>query len=314
MKNDLGFDNVQTNRPEYLNHIVFASLTENIDFYRTLSDTVMTFPTMGTRAIINIDTYVYSSIAGTLESINIILKNGRIGDAFALLRKYHDSTILNVYTNLYLEDNRDASRFIVEEINDWIKGTKKLPDDQFRTMSKYIENSDKLKPLTDIIFNVKSYRETRKRCNDHTHYNYLSNLLINDNEIRLDYRMELLNTFEQDLKNLFIHHLSYIFFLNDHYMGSSDYIDALEMGNEPEEGSQYWVAPFIQKVFSDVIESNRPDLGKLIINNSNAHISSRGIPIVLSKETRHAFRNRRKRDRKKALHFHESTAVTYLDR
>lgn len=273
MKNEFGFDSVETNCPEYSKHVVFASLTENIGFYRNLSDTVMMFPTMGTRAIINIDTYVYSSIAGTLESINIILKNGRIGDAFALLRKYHDSTILNVYTNLYLEDNLHASKFIVEEINDWIKGTKRLPEDQFRTMFKYIENSDKLKPMTDLIFKDKNYIETRKRCNDHTHYNYFSNILINDNEIRLTYRTKLLDTFEQDLKNLFILHLAYIFFLNGHYMGSSDYIDALEMGVKPEEGSQYWVASFIQKVFSDVIVKNRPDLGRLIIDNSNMRLN-----------------------------------------
>ncbi len=39
---------------------------------------------------------------------------------------------------------------------------------------------------------------------------------------------------------------------------------------------------------------------RLAINNSNAQIPSLGIPIVLSKETQRAFRNRRKRDRKKA--------------
>src|SRR3546814_20452142 len=68
-------------------------------------------------------------------------------------------------------------------------------------------------------------------------------------------------------------HLGYIFFLNDRYLMSSDYLDALECGMQPEDGSQYWVAPFIQAVFDKVITPRRPDVTAVIKTNSAMQIS-----------------------------------------
>ena len=70
---------------------------------------------MGTKAILNIDTYIFSSIQGTVDSIKTILTNGRINDSYALLRKYYDSTIINIYSSLYLQDNHSLENFIVEK-------------------------------------------------------------------------------------------------------------------------------------------------------------------------------------------------------
>jgi hypothetical protein len=89
---------------EYKDHRVFSELERYGEFYDRLSMSVMSFVTTGTNAFLNIDTYAYSSVQGTLESIKATLSNGRINDAFALLRKYHDSAVINVYTNLYLKD------------------------------------------------------------------------------------------------------------------------------------------------------------------------------------------------------------------
>ena len=55
---------------EYLEHTVFGQLTEYADFYRSLSDSTMSWISQGTNSDINIDTYVFSSMQGTLESIN----------------------------------------------------------------------------------------------------------------------------------------------------------------------------------------------------------------------------------------------------
>lgn len=85
-----------------------------MEFYRQLATSVFSFATMGTKAIYNIDTYVYSSMQGTLESMRAILLAGRINDAYALLRKYHDSAVINVYSNLYLHNNFSIEKFIVE--------------------------------------------------------------------------------------------------------------------------------------------------------------------------------------------------------
>jgi hypothetical protein len=103
---------MMVNDEEYKNHHVFSELEGYFDFYKSLSWSVFSFCLTGTDAICNIDSYVYSSIKGTLESILKILNNGRINDAYALLRKYYDSAIINVYSNLYLKDHFSIENFV----------------------------------------------------------------------------------------------------------------------------------------------------------------------------------------------------------
>ncbi|TCV77487.1 MULTISPECIES: hypothetical protein [Methylomonas] len=84
--------------------------------------------------------------------------------------------------------------------------------------------------------------------------------MLNDNEVYIKSRDWWIEQFSEDVKDLFVLHLGYMFFLNDHYMMSSDYIDAFDCGIQPEDGSQYWVAPFIQDIFNEIITPKRPDI------------------------------------------------------
>lgn len=243
---------------EYKEHKVFNQLIMYSNFYKELSFHIMGCLSTGLQSIINIDTYVYSSIQGTLDSISDILIKGRINDSYALLRKYYDSTFINIYTSLYLLDNFGIDNFIVEEIDNWRKGSNKLPE--YRVMSKYIRESTKLVSINNLLYKDDTFKSIRKRCNDHTHYNYYQYLILNDNQIYLQNRLTLLDIYSKDLENIFIQHLSYIFYLNDHYMMSSDYVDSLDIGLIPEEGSQYLVAPFIQEIFDKVFKTMRMDI------------------------------------------------------
>lgn len=252
---------------KYLEHSVFGQLTEYADFYGSLSDSIMSWISQGTNSAINIDTYVFSSTQGTLESIHDILLKGRINDAYALLRKYYDVTIINLYSNLYLSDNFSFDNFIVEKINNWVKGKEKIPS--FKKMSEYIIKSNKVSEITQLIysngsFNGSTFEYLRQRCNDHTHYLYYHNLLSNDNGVYLQNRLAMLDSFSNDLKDIFILHISYLFYQNDHYMMSSDHLESLECGLIPGEDSQYWVASFIQNIFDRVIKANRPDIAETI--------------------------------------------------
>lgn len=227
---------------------------------------VLTFLTLGTKALCNIDTYVYSSMQGTLESMRTIMIAGRINDAYALLRKYHDSAVINVYSNLYLHNNFSIENFIVEKINNWLQGNEKLPE--YRVMSQYIRASEVLKPINDVLSADDRYKILRDRCNDHTHYNFYRHAMLNDNEIYIKDRGFWLDQYSVDVRDIFILHLGYIFFLNDHYMRSSDYMDALDCGMQPEDGSEYWVAPYIQETFDEVITPRRPDMTAAIKTRS----------------------------------------------
>lgn len=259
----------------YIKHAVFEQIKNYGEFYNQLSDLVFNEMTLGTHSVCNIDTYVYSSINGTLESIHNVLSNGRINDAYSLLRKYYDATVINIYTNLYLQDHFSIHNFIVNKIDGWLNGKEAMPS--FEKMSKYILSSSKLEEITFIHFKSRDYKGSifaniRRRCNSHTHYLYYHNVLSNDNEIDLPSRGKYLDNFAKDLEAIFILHFSYLFYLNDHYMRSTDYLDSIECGLKPEEGCEYYVAPFIQETFDRVIKIKRPDIAATIKNNTKMQL------------------------------------------
>ncbi|MFH1935741.1 MAG: hypothetical protein ABIN18_29755 [Pseudomonadota bacterium] len=255
----------------YTEHPVFKELDRYANFYQQLAMSVFQFISMGTKAICNIDTYVYSSMQGTVESIKAVLLAGRINDAYALLRKYYDSAVINVYSNLYLKDNFSIENFVVEKINNWLQGKETLPE--YRVMSQYIRASKTLKPLNDLLYGDDRYKLLRDRCNDHTHYNFYHHVMLNDNEIYIKNRAQWLEKLKRDVQDIFVLHLGHVFFLNDHYMMSSDHLDALECNMKPEEDSQYWVAPFIQEMFHEVITPWRPDITAAIKAKSAMQLS-----------------------------------------
>lgn len=247
----------------YFKHKIFDQLTKYADFYKDIALSILPFLAQGTRSLLNLDTYLYSSIQGTLESIRVILINKRINDAYALLRKYYDSIIINIYTNLYLDDHYSLENSIVEKIEDWRSGKEKLP--LYSEMINYIRESEKLSEINELLYSGKSpYKDLRKRLNNHLHYNYYRYVMLNICELIIPEREKILNVFSIDLGNLFVMHLSYIFYLNDHYMIASDYLDSIDMGLTPEENSEYFVAPFVQEIFDTEINVRRPDLAKAI--------------------------------------------------
>jgi hypothetical protein len=255
---------------EYTEHTVFKKIDEMTDFYENLSDLIFGFITTGTSSIVNIDSYVFSSIQGTFESIKLILANGRINDSYTLLRKYYDSCIINIYSNLYLEDHCNLNNFIVTKIDNWLKGKEQLPN--YRIMSQYVRDSARLSSINSLLYNDDRYKKIRSRCNDNTHYNYYYNILLNDNNIYLKNRIKVVDIFSYDIEHIFVLHLSYLFYLNQHYMASTDYADSMDLGLQPQENSQYFVAPFIQKVFNDFIKSNRKDIADAIKDQTDMYL------------------------------------------
>ena len=252
---------------EYLEHRVFRQIETYSEFYKDLSSSIFGFISTGTRSILNIDSYLFSSVHGTLESIKDIMVKGRINDSYALLRKYYDSIIINVYSILYLKNNFSLEKFVAEKIDNWLHGIEKLP--RYKEMNDYIKSSKQLSKVNILLEKDNIYTKIRERCNDHTHYNFYYYVLLNDNEIYIKNRLAYLDYFSTDLLNLFIMHFSYLFTLNEHYMTSSEYIDALDSGLTPAEGSQYYVAPFIQNIFDTVIKKYRDDLATEIKENTS---------------------------------------------
>jgi hypothetical protein len=242
----------------YIEHPVFEQLSKYAGFYENLAFSIQQFVSMGTRSVVNIDIYVYHSMRGTLESIKDVLTKGHINDAYTLLRKYYDVAIINVYTNLYLDENVSVENFVVEEIEKWLTGKEQLPNT--RKMNTYIETSGKAANIYKLLHKDKRYSELRDRCNDNTHYNFYYNIVLNDDRVLFGERISILDQFYLDLENVFILHLAYLFYTKEQYMMSSDYVDSLECGITHQPDSQYFVAPFVQEIFDTVIKKSRLDL------------------------------------------------------
>ncbi|UXS26935.1 hypothetical protein [Agrobacterium tumefaciens] len=263
---------IQITDKAYREHEIFENLTQYGEFYDSLSMSVFQQVTTGTTAFANIDTYVFSSIQGTVESMAYLLGKGRINDAFALLRKYHDAATINVYVNLWLRHHCTPQTPIVPFVNDWLHGrsTKALP--RVEEMTKYIEKSGELGTLFKLINSDERYKQLRKRCNDQMHYNFFHTTLLNDGAVYVKDRLVWLNTFSEDLRCIAIYHLALIFGLKDSYLMSSDYMDYMECGERPPDDCQYWVNPIVQKMLDRVVVPFRPDVYKALKEGSAMHL------------------------------------------
>ncbi|MCX2479413.1 hypothetical protein OQY15_09955 [Pedobacter sp. MC2016-15] len=255
----------------YQGHTVFKLLDELITYYDWWSFSIMSFMTSGTKSVINIDTYVYSSIQGTLQSIKLVLQDGQINDAYALIRKYQDAIIMNVYTTLYLSDNHSLDNFIVTKIQGWMEGSEQLPN--FRAMTNYIKDHKDTKALYNLINKDDRYERIRDRCNNNTHYNFYRNVMLNDSKVYNENRGKYLDTIQHDLKHLILMHLAYIFSIAEHYMVSSDYMDHLECDMTPPEDSEYWVANGVQEIFDQIVQKLRPDIAKHILEGTSMKLN-----------------------------------------
>ena len=73
-------------------------------------------------------------------------------------------------------------------------------------------------------------------------------------------RIKELDNLYACILHLFIFHFAYMYSLNPQYMMASDYVDALDLDLEPEEGSQFWVESYVTNVFEKYIVAIRPDI------------------------------------------------------
>ena len=233
-----------------------------INFYNSLSFSVMGFIPLGTRGVLNFDTYTYEAMKGTLESILILVENRRVNDAYSLLRKFFDISLINVYVNLYLKKEFSVDQFVVTKIQNWLSGEEKIPE--YREIRVYISKSE-LKVIQKELSKL-PYDKIRQRCNDHVHYNLFKHVLMNTH-VYDEKEDEILKQLLTDIRQVISLHLSYIFYLNPHYMACSDIIDYMEMGMALPEGYENEVAPYIQDIFESLIDIEAPSIKEIIKKN-----------------------------------------------
>lgn len=147
---------------EYVNHQVFTTLKKLMKFYDDLSFNSFRFmaPVYITEYF-NIDDDIYRAIGGTIESVCTILKNGRINDAYTLLRKYDDAILIDTFKSIVL--NKEANQFIhniligskedktnQSKIRAWILLSKRLYS-QARDIEKEINKNQQLREVKRLM-------------------------------------------------------------------------------------------------------------------------------------------------------------------
>ena len=84
--------------------------------------------------------------------------------------------------------------------------------------------------------------------------------MLTDHEYVFTYMDDML----ESLKFIFKIHLSYIISYKPSSLRSSDYIDALESGEVPDEKYINVVAPYVEKVFKKYIEQEDKELANYL--------------------------------------------------
>ena len=245
---------------EYREHEIFKNLDSIDGFYDFLSFNSFGFSSEGIPEIFpNIDSRIFSSIKGTIDSIRLLLKNAHLNDAFAIARKYFDEIFLDVYMTVYRQEQRRKNPNIllldVERVKKWMNDHFSVP--QYGNMIKYFERSESYHKLFAYFDFEKRYRKIRDLLDDNMHMNSYQWMVTNDNQIFNQYRVRYLNILNTCVCDLFRYHFASCLYLNPHYFVASDYVDYLDFGQTPPEGAENWVAPLAQEMFDKYIKPHK---------------------------------------------------------
>lgn len=254
---------------EYKEHEIFKNLDFIDKFYNFLSYNSFRFLPNGLPGTFpNIDTYIISSIKGTIDSVRLLLRNAHLNDAFAIARKYFDEIMLDIYISVYRQEqikkHPNVLLLTVERIKKWKDESFNIP--RYDDTIKYLKRSESYRSLFSFFDFEKRYRKIRELLDDNMHMNSYQLMITNDNEILNQYRIRYLNILNTCISDLFCYHFASCIYLNPQYFMASDYFDYLELGQTPPKGSENWIAPMAQEVFDKVIKPKK-DLAIFLTEN-----------------------------------------------
>lgn len=237
----------------YYKHPVFKKIEHMMDYYDGVSYSCFCFIPHGTLGAANYASYVYTSIRTTLASIHMLLKAGHISDAFVLIRKLFDMVLVEIYLNVVREEKYDwMENFVVKDVDDWIKKKIRIPRvDKILDVLKTSATTKDLYPY----FGWDSYlKNNRELLDEHVHVSRFKNIILNCKDNYIDGREKQLDNALIVLKQIMLVHLSFIFYLNGHYMMADTHMTYLEMEDTPPEGSENWLAKYAQDAFDEFIK------------------------------------------------------------
>ncbi len=243
-------------------HAVFAEIAYMRAFYGHLSHSCYQMVPTGAPGIANYASYIYESLSGTLESVKLLLEAGNITDAYTLIRKYYDDVLIEIYFDVVRKDKFDwMSNRVVEDIDNWMKREQWIP--RVEKIMAVLKDSETTRDVYPF-FGWKTYlKHNREILDGMVHTSRFGNILLNCKGVATIDREKHKEDVATLLRQFFTFHLAFIFHLNSHYMMASDYMDYLECGQTPPEGTERLIAPYAQEAFDKYL-SPRKELAEFI--------------------------------------------------
>lgn len=199
---------------------------------------------------------IFNSSQATLGNIIECCKCFCLADAYILLRKYRDDLFFCLYLVTY-----DANAKLGE-----LKHTKKMETNIEQWCQDNLSNLNINEVLTTIGTSKwlqeavrkydlqKSFGRVGRQLNNYVHGNGFSFYNTNANSFDEKNIEEQLNAIVSMARYITTTFLFLLSLCSPHYIMSTDYIDHLEFGQTPPDGSQYWVAPFVAEYLNANIE------------------------------------------------------------
>ena len=190
----------------------------------------------------------------TAGSIISCCESGCIADAYSLLRKYRDDMFFYLYIVVYdtyskLDQKSSAIDQMKTNIERWINND--LNDLHIGIVLQAIGKSPRTKFAVQK-YNLKLYFDALwDKLNNYVHSNGVAFYNRNVNSYQGQALQKQLEALLEDMRSITITFLFLLTLLSPLSIMSTDYIDYLDCNAIPPEGSQYWVAPFVNKFFRD---------------------------------------------------------------
>lgn len=227
---------------------IYEEIKFMIDFYDFLSDNCEnSFPE---GSVINYNVFYFYSIKNTLDSISVLLKLGRINDAYVLVRKFFDDVITNTYLCVKCKDDYDFdNNFIVKDVFTWVKTKFRIPI--LPKLLKALEGSQSSKDLYCFFKWESDLKNIRQYIDDSVHCNAYERVLFNCKSKVNDIELPKILSF---LKQVFAIHLSFIFYLNPEFLVAQNIVSYLEQDEIPPDDCECWMASIAQDAFDKYIK------------------------------------------------------------
>lgn len=206
--------------------------------------------------------YVFSlqkiliSSQATLGNIVECCKCFCLADAYTLLRKYRDDLFFCLYLVTYdvsakLGISKNTKR-MEANIEQWCQDI--LSNLSISEVLATIGTSERLHEAVRKYDLQKSFDQIGSRLNNYIHGNGFSFYNVNAHSIDEKNIKEQLNAIVSTARFITTAFLFLLMLCSPLYIMSTDYIEYLESGQTPPDGSQYWVAPFVAEYLKANIE------------------------------------------------------------